>query len=293
MRRTWVGVGYAVLLTLTACQARDEARPKPPPANEAATAGRTDLIPCEIIGRRRVARQDCDLANATDHDVREGLAAFNWPKEMRRGRAVLLRLAVEQAPPPPSPEPPAPVKKPIEKAAARPGRPHAAHVAEPEPEPPPPPPPPGPEAAVQQLPGEATPYKPLVGRYMSATLTGDAFEIVPQGPEHQEVLKDSLTHWDWLVTPKSGGDHELTVTTQVEFKDSDGNYVPLRFRPETHGIKVQSPWWLWVWDVVLQSPAWFKALAAAVVALTGLVVALAGLRRAIRGKSPADTPAGP
>ena len=44
MRRTWVGVGYAVLLTLTACQARDEARPKPPPANEAATAGRTDLI---------------------------------------------------------------------------------------------------------------------------------------------------------------------------------------------------------------------------------------------------------
>lgn len=251
-----------------------------------------DLQPCPVIGNRRVTAQDCELAAQTEQDVQGGVAAFNWPKEMRREKTVLLRLAVGRAPPAPAtaPEGPAPPPEPTPSAA-----PDTTAGATPGPEAPgpPPPPPPKPEDSVKDLEGETVPYAPLVGRYMSARLSGDGMTIVAKSPEHQEVLPDSVTTWDWEVTPKAGGRHTMTITTQVEFKDSSNNYIPLRFRPETRQIEVKVPWWLWVKDTLSAMPGWIKLVTGVLTALTALFGAWAALKLALRGKKPAPAPKPP
>lgn len=245
-----------------------------------------DLHPCKALGNRRTTVEDCSLAEETDKSVASGVAAFNWPQQMRRGKPVLLRLAVGEAPPPPPPP------EPTDAAAVTPDPAGAASsepaTASPEGGPPPPPPPPpraSVEEAVEDMDGETVKYAPLIGRYMSAKLSGDSFDVVSQSPEHQEVLRDSVTHWDWLVTPKTGGTHTLTITTQVEFKDSDGQYIPLRYAPETRKVEVEVPWWAFLMDLLLAMPAWGKALAGALGALTVVATAWWGLRRAVAGKS--------
>lgn len=268
-------------------------------ANAETAVNPAGLGPCEILGRRRVTQEDCDLAKATDEEVKDGVAAFNWPQQMRRGKPVMLRLAVEQAPPPPQPPPTdstsadagaAPDGAAANETAAPAGAarpPATAALAPPPSEPTPSEPTPTPQTTVADLPGAVVSYKPLVGRYMSAKLSGDSFDVVAKSDEHQEVLRDSVTHWDWLVTPKAGGTHTLTITTQVEFKDSGGNYIPLRFRPETRKIEVKVPIWLWVRDALDALPGWIKAVTTVVSALAALVAAWVGLRAALKGKKPA------
>ena len=278
-------------LTLANCGSKSETGVNTSATDVSAEAptqvDRSGLQPCKVLGNRRTTAEDCSLAEETDQSVSSGLAAFNWPREMRRGKPVLLRLAVGEAPPP-EPPPVAAAAPPAADAGSAALPADAAAGGDAVPPPPPPPPPPEPadvEGAVRDMEGETVKYTPLVGRYMSARLSGDGFDVVAQSPEHQEVLRDSVTHWDWLVTPKTGGTHTLTVTTQVEFRDSDGKFIPLRYAPETRKVEVKVPWWAFLMDVLLAMPAWGKALAGALGALAMVATAWWGLRRAVSGKS--------
>jgi hypothetical protein len=50
-----------------------------------------------------------------------------------------------------------------------------------------------------------------VGPFMSATLTGSAFQISPVTPENQIIPEDKITAWRWQVHPTDWGKQQLTL----------------------------------------------------------------------------------
>ncbi|MES1199620.1 MAG: hypothetical protein ABUS48_06540 [Pseudomonadota bacterium] len=99
--RIWRAMTIAALLGLASCSQatspdqQQSAEPAPPPS---AQANGEPLIFCEEVGRR-VSQQDCDDFNALARDAQTGVAAFNAPKDMKRGDTHTLQLAISYAPP--------------------------------------------------------------------------------------------------------------------------------------------------------------------------------------------------
>jgi len=245
---------------------------------------------CDVLQMQTTAA-DCERATLAQSKVERGVAALKYPERMKRDEPSLVRLAVGEAPPPPPPPPP-----PEPAAKTEPIEPATDATATPDPAPPRPTaiakaarPPPDvtetPAGAVEPVEGTVVEYKPLIGQYMSARLTHDgSFEVKALGPEAQEVLPDSVTTWDWTVTPKTGGKHVLTVITQVGFRDTAGKFVALRVAPVSKQVTVDVPWWRYLMDALNAAPVWIKAVTALIVAGTGLLTAWAAFRLAVRGK---------
>ncbi|MBI3438730.1 MAG: hypothetical protein HY054_08810, partial [Proteobacteria bacterium] len=142
---------------------------------------------------RRVTPAQCDTYVQLAQSAERGVAAFNAPNPMRRGETRTLQLAISA---PRSTESEAPATTPQT-----------------------------PAEVVGQLPGETVEFKPLVGRFMRAELTGAGFDITSRSPAQQEVMNDSVTTWTWQVVARQGGNRSLTLTTVVVGCADDGECV--------------------------------------------------------------------
>jgi len=264
-----------------------------PDLNETVPAPAGSLIFCPEV-QVRLTQQDCDDLTGVADKARNGVAAFNAPNSMIRGKPVTLQLAVGLAPEAQA--------GPAEAVATDNGsndemaeegggnvaeanrpRPHPAihHLAKPQ----------TPEDVVGQLPGKVVSYSPIVGRFMSATLTGDGFTIVPKSPESQEVYRDSQTVWEWQVTAVEPGSHALTLKTVVEGVTANGQHYALRSTVRNQTVTIERTLWQKIWDAIDAMPALLKAITAVVVALTALVTAIMALRKAF-GKKDENKPRG-
>lgn len=286
-----VGVVVAVLLALTACG------PKPAeesaPYTEAASGDPSALMFCEEVGRRLTVQECNDLGAASDA-AKEGSAAFNVPSPMQRDKPETLRLAISLQPRPVLTE-----TEPTASAAPNPTssavpESTVAEVAEPEPDPAAPIKPASatrptsperPADVVDPAYGDTREYSPVVGRFMAAELTGDGFKIEPVTPRSQEVLKDSVTVWEWRVTAIAGGKRQLLLKTVVEAQMANGERLPLRSTTHSEDVDVTVGIWGLVQDTLTTAPLWIKLLTGAIAALAGLIGAIVGLKKAFGGKN--------
>lgn len=244
------------------------------------------LIFCEEVGKR-VTAEDCDYYGELAKRTKVGVGAFNAPDPMTRGKTVTLQLVIAFAP-----DPPVQGAEPAVDASANSAAPSiddgGASSGAPMPAPPPMP---TPAETVDQLPGETVTFAPTVGRFMKAELTGEGFEIERLSAEHQEVLLDSQTTWEWKVKAIKGASHILTLKTVVEAKDDQGNYVPLRSTTKNQTIKVEVKFWDRVLDWILGAPVWIKAitaLASALIAFLALFKLPKWLRRQPENEKPQE-----
>jgi hypothetical protein len=87
-------------------------------------------------------------------------------------------------------------------------------------------------------PGQAATVGIRIGRYMTATLTGSAFQIVPVGNPQRDLGASSAETWQWDVTPLSRGPQ--TLQAQIEtFAESQGERTRVSlFRSDPVSIDV-------------------------------------------------------
>jgi hypothetical protein len=64
--------------------------------------------------------------------------------------------------------------------------------------------------------------KVLIGKKMSAELTGPDFEIQPSGPEDQVYIEGRPLRWSWLVKPKHAGPDGLPLEILVVADPGEG-----------------------------------------------------------------------
>lgn len=282
--RSFHGLAVAMALALSGCgdQADEAGADVVGAAVDASAPDAVDAAPppdlqfCEAL-QRRVTPADCDDATALSDRAAQGVAAVNWPASMMQDRAYAIRLAIGQPQAPTAPAAP-------DDAGDAPGPPPDAGQG-PAAEAPTPAgrPAPTPQAAVEALEGETVEYAPLVGRFMSAELSGPAFKIAAKSPREQEVLADSVTVWDWEVTPTRPGVHPLTITTSVDFVDARGQRLPLRRTVETKTLEVKVSFVSMAARVFRDLPGWLKGLAAILGGAAGVVGAWYALRKALKG----------
>jgi hypothetical protein len=285
---------------LASCMKADQSQsgesemPSTAAPSDTATTPATDLIFCAEV-QRRLSQQDCDDLTSVAAAARNGVAAFNVPP-MERGKATTLQLAISFAPPEPLPAPDlnaeaaagAPTDdqgsadregddEPSSSGGLPPDNQPVAGASNPE----------RPEDIVARLPGEVESYKPVVGRFMRATLIGEGFEIKSLSEESQEVFSNGSTTWEWAVTPLKAEQHVLTLKTVVEGVTAEGKRFALRSTTRTRNVDVGLNWVDRVRDYIDDTPDWIKAITAIIVALTALIAAIKGLRALFR-RSKAD-----
>ncbi len=287
----FAAVALASCMKAEQSQSGEAEMPSTAAQGEAASKPATDLIFCAEV-QRRLSQQDCDDLTTVAAAARDGVAAFNVPP-MERGTATTLQLAISFAPPESE-------LNALEAAASAPnnsggaadqgstdqgsssGGPSpdnqpVASASNPE----------RPEDIVARLPGEVESYKPVVGRFMRASLIGEGFEIKPLSQESQEVFKSGSTTWEWAVTPLKAEQHVLTLKTVVEGVTAEGKRFALRSTTRTRNVDVGLNWIDRARDYINDTPNWIKAITAIIAALTALIAAIKGLRALFR-KPPTD-----
>jgi hypothetical protein len=202
---------------------------------------------CEEL-QNMVTKADCALARELVARAKVGTGAFNAPNPIIRGETVLIQLVL--APPPSSSAKPPSQLTPAE--------------------------------IVDLLPGKTVEFAPIVGHHMAAELSGDGFGIVAKSPREQEVLPQSLTTWEWSVTPKVKGLHTLILKTVVEAKLSDGKRYALRRLTTNKTIEVTVDPVDEVLDFFDLAIIWLKKTENLLAAVVGLVTAAMALWLALR-----------
>jgi len=272
------------LALLAGCGQTSESVPEAPPPSASTTSADVQAPPpadatvfCAEVARR-VTPEQCETYVALAQSATQGMAAFNAPNPMQRGEARTLQLAISAPPPPPPvatpappPAQPAPVQNDLSRSEA--GSSPAAPAQTP-------------ADVVNQLPGETVAFKPLVGRFMRAELTGAGFEITKQSPDQQEVTPDSVTTWTWQVVARQGGERSLTLTTVVVgCTEGGGECVPLRSTTQNYTVRVAVGPIDQAKDFLLGLPDWIKIVSAIVAALAGLFTAIAAVRAATKNRA--------
>ena len=293
----FAAVALASCMKAEQSQSGESEMPSTAAQGEAASKPATDLIFCAEV-QRRLSQQDCDDLTTVAAAARDGVAAFNVPP-MERGIATTLQLAISFAPPEAElsaveadNSADAAVGDPDDASGAAdqgstdqgsssggpsPDNQPVAGVSNPE----------TPEDIVARLPGEVESYKPIVGRFMRASLIGEGFEIKPLSEESQEVFKSGSTTWEWAVTPLKAEQHVLTLKTVVEGVTAEGKRFALRSTTRTRNVDVGLNWIDRTRDYINDTPDWIKAITAIIVALTALIAAIKGLSALFR-KPPTD-----
>jgi hypothetical protein len=288
-------VALTACLALAAC---DSGPPSAPgnavdmaeaPAGDAAPAA-GPLVFCDVI-QQRVAASDCDDLRALKDDVRKGGAALNAPDPMMRGETVAVHLVVDRRP--------AQVIAQLDAAAnaqadanasaelpdtnqvapsedGQAGEPvvREAPIVGSEPTP---------TQIVSEMPGTTESFAPKVGRFMSASLSGQGFDIELISPEtaSQEVPEDGQATWSWEVIARQEGPHTLIAKTVVE-GEVNGRRYPLAGTQTAKVIQVEVSTLSRVREYLDALPGWMKSLTAVLTALAALVAAWFGVRTAVR-----------
>jgi hypothetical protein len=230
--------------------------PVPPPPEDSS-------VFCAEVARR-VTQAQCNTYVELAQSATRGMAAFNAPNPMQRGQARTLQLAISAQPAP------APAQDEVTDAPTN------ATAAQ------------TPSEVVSQLPGETVEFKPLVGRFMRAELTGAGFDITSQSPTQQEIVNESVTTWTWQVIARQGGDRALTLTTVVVgCTEGAGECVPLRSTTQNYTVRVAVAPLDQAKDFLFGLPDWIKLASAIIAALAGLFTAIAAFRGATRRNRPA------
>ena len=287
--KTTLPLAFALCAALTACQAASDKSGDAPSEPEAvpqpSQVDPADLVDCAATGRA-ATEFDCDRAERAEAAVERGVAAIEWPRDLKRGSTRTLYLTVGNTPQlmpaadsgAPDEQAPADADAPEERPGGMPSTNEEPASST------------GDDAGPDVPDRETVPYTPLVGRFMSAELTGPGFEISPAGPVSQELPPNSTITWAWTVTPLRKGIQRLSVTTRVEFVDSQGDRVPLRTSTQRKDIDVtvspvdQVRDWLTIW------PDWLKLIGGLFTAVAGALAAWFGLRRVIRNRGETPKP---
>jgi hypothetical protein len=290
-------VGLAACMALAACgsgppsDAENAADMAEAPVGSAAPAA-GPLVFCDVI-QQRVAASDCDDLRALKDDVRKGGAALNAPDPMMRGETVAVHLVIDRRPSQviaeldaaanatanqpenasadvPSVNAAAPPEG--DEGAAPGARDDLGGSAEPTP-----------TQIVGDMPGTTQAFAPKVGRFMSASLSGQGFDIKRVAPEtaSQEIPEDGQATWSWEVTARQEGPHTLIAKTVVE-GEINGTRYPLAGTQTAKVIRVKVSTLSRVREYLDALPGWMKSLTAALTALAALVAAWFGVRTAIR-----------
>ena len=249
---------------------------------------------------RRMPPEMCEDYRELARQTEKGVGAFNAPSRMRVGKPVTVALAISYAPPPPPPSDTPATDTPASDVAASdeavevsdapaasdgvPVRPkHAIRAgAAPDTQV-------SPSETVEAYEGPTLPYDVVVGPRMTATLTGEGFEISPRGPQPQDLTRGETIMWTWKVTPREEGVHILRLITAVEAPGPDGEHLKLQSTTRQAEIQVSIGFWGRLWAFLTGAPAWLKALTGVITALTALVVAVIAFVRVFRRKK--DYPA--
>ena len=143
---------------------------------------------------------------------------------------------------------------------------------------------PTPRQHVDPLRGDTATLTPKVGRYMSADLSGDGFEIRRLTPRAQEIPPGNQARWQWEVTALESGKHTLTLVTVVEGKVGGVRYPLSRtFSVKTVdvGVSLSDR----VGGTLDAVPTWIKRVTLVLVAVIGLLAAFFRLRIMLRGRA--------
>ncbi|CAN5449912.1 hypothetical protein BH10BAC6_BH10BAC6_17890 [soil metagenome] len=106
-----------------------------------------------------------------------------------------------------------------------------------------------------------------IGNVVSATLSGDGFQITELTPSEQGIIESDDTEWRWQVTPTEPGEHFLNVSLSTKLK-IDGKDITRSIKTYEHQIRVNvtvtqivsgfvSKNWQWLWAVVVAPIAAF------------------------------------
>ena len=242
-------LALALLASCGQATTSTEATPEQSAAAGAQTPPIDATVFCAEVARRVTAAQ-CDTYVQLARSAERGVAAFNAPNPMRRGEMRTLQLAISA---------PTPIESETTTTASQ-----------------------TPSDVVSQLPGETVEFKPLVGRFMRAELTGAGFDITSRSPTQQEVMTDSVTTWTWQVVARQGGNRSLTLTTVVVGCADNGECVPLRSTTQNYTVDVSVAALDQARDFLTGLPDWIKIASAILAALAGLLTAIAALRGAAR-----------
>jgi len=75
--------------------------------------------------------------------------------------------------------------------------------------------------------GSAATVAVRIGRFMTATLSGSAFDIAPIGDPQRDLGGSSSETWEWDVTPTAGGTQSLRVELETFAQDENGQRTRL------------------------------------------------------------------
>jgi len=142
--------------------------------------------------------------------------------------------------------------------------------------------------------GQMQSFRPKIGRFMAARLSGEGFEIVPLDQEEQDLFLSRAGLWQWRVKAVKGDRHALKLSAWVKVQLPDKSRKPLWFKTVNRDVEVPLRFFPdQMEDFFDATLAWFVRLETWVKALAALIAALSGLWLAIRyfGKDKKKPPA--
>lgn len=108
---------------------------------------------------------------------------------------------------------------------------------------------------------------------MQATLSGQDFEIEPEGPVARTVLSDRPTTWDWTAKPLTHGpDKPLTLRLEAVIARDGRDLPPVGIETFSAAIMVE----VTTWDRAVEIAKDFSPLHATLVAVSGTAIAAIG-----------------
>jgi hypothetical protein len=121
---------------------------------------------------------------------------------------------------------------------------------------------------------------------MQATLSGQDFEIDPEGPVARTVLSDRPTTWDWTVKPLAHGpDKPLTLRLEAVIARDGHDLPPVEIETFSATIMVE----VTTWDRAVEIAKELSPLHAALVAVGGTAIVVVSWLWRLRRK-PKPTP---
>ena len=130
--------------------------------------------------------------------------------------------------------------------------------------------------------GRVLSFRPRIGRYMAAELSGEGFEISPEGPRQEDLFLSGAGRWSWTVQAVRAPRHVLVLTAWVKAPAPDKTLKPVWVKTVHRRVNVRVGFLLRMRDFIDDSVTEFRRLEGWVQALTALVVALGALWLAVR-----------
>jgi hypothetical protein len=131
-----------------------------------------------------------------------------------------------------------------------------------------------PARSVDALEGDTVAFPTRVGRFMSATLSGEGFAVKALSTEQQDLFVADAALWEWDVTARTAGKHRiLTLKTFVHVPAPDGSLKAQDFSIEDRPIDVVVKASEMAADTADTATAWFGRGTNLFKALAGLLAA--------------------